>query len=105
MSHFPSNGPQARPVPGSGLARLAGLGGLAAGVGGRVGRAAMAEEEFPNLSWHLDFSCFPRVPANGKESRHPALRHRNIEGMLACKAAARLDFVIKGPDFFNERVA
>ena len=36
MSRFPANGPQARPVPGSALARLAGLGGLAAGVGGRV---------------------------------------------------------------------
>ena len=36
MSRFPANGPQARPVPGSGPARLAGLGGLAAGVGGRV---------------------------------------------------------------------
>ena len=79
--------------------------GWGAGVGGRGGGAARAEEEFPNLSWHLEFSCFPRVTANGKESRHPALRHRNIEGMLACKAAARLDFVIKGPDFFNERVA
>ena len=83
--------------------RAGGSGGVPGWGGG--GGAARAEEEFPNLSWHLEFSCFPRVTANGKESRHPALRHRNIEGMLASKAAARLDFVIKGPDFFNERVA
>ena len=75
-----------------------GRGGVRGGGDGFPGGGG-PDADVLNLSWHLEFSCFPRVTACGNESRHPALRHRKTWGMLSGTAAARLDFDTNVPVF------